>query len=174
MNHTYGERRLRWLPEVEVRQIIARSANPLLLDTVFFYGLRRSEVGLIKRSDVERDGIWITALKRRKPFRQFMPLVEPLKSKLLKYLMSHGHEYLFPGYSGHGVSGEMVAKIWRDAAPKGVSAHVLRHSRAMAFSEKGMPIEDCSYWLRHSSIKSTECYYKISATRAKNIALAMA
>lgn len=129
-------------------------------------------MGLIRREHVEPEGIWITALKRRKGFKQFMPLVEPLKSKLLKHLMGHGAAFLFPGYKGTGISGAMVAHIWRAVYPD-YGPHILRHSRAMVFSEKGMQIESCQWWLRHSSSKATECYYKISATRAMKIAQAM-
>lgn len=172
--YTYGEKRIRWLPDAEVKTIIARSRFPLLLEVVYFYGLRRGEAGLIKREDVHPEGIWITALKRKKDFRQFMPLQGRLKARVFEHLLSHNHPYLFPGYKGTGISGEMVAHIWREVAPKGVGAHTLRHSRAMWFSENHRPIEEAQFWLRHASIKATECYYSISATRAKSIAEAMA
>lgn len=172
-NYTFGEQRIRWLPDAEVRRLISMSSQPTLLETTYFYGLRRSEVGLIMRSDVEPQGIWIHALKRKGDFRQFMPMEGGLKKRILKHLMNHNRQHLFPGYSCKGISGGAVAHIWKQVAP-GIGVHCLRHSRAMWFSENGMPIEDCSYWLRHSSIKSTESYYKISATRARSIAIAMA
>lgn len=173
MNSTFGESPFKWLPDAEVKRLIAKSRFPLLLETVYFYGLRRSEVGLIKREDVTADGIWIHALKRRGDFKQFMPLLPPLKGKILKHLMGHCHSYLFPGYKGNGISGEAVAFIWRQVAP-GVGAHCLRRSRAMWFSENGRSREDCQWWLRQADINSTEPYYTISATRAKSIAIAMA
>ncbi len=172
-NYTFGEKRIKWLPDAEVRRLIAMSDQSVLLGVVYFYGLRRGEVGLIRREDVESQGIWIHALKRKGDFKQFMPLENPLKARVFEHLLSHNKPYLFPGYRGKGISGGAVAATWRRVAP-GTGVHCLRHSRCMWFSENDMPIESASYWLRHASLKSTESYYKISATRAKLIAQAMA
>jgi integrase len=172
MQYVYGQRPFRYLEDKEVRRLIAKSPNPLVLEFVYWFGLRRGEVGLVRRSDVEPNGVWITALKRRKDFRQFMPLEGPLKFKVFEHLLSHQSEYLFPGYSGRGLSGNAVSAIWHKVSPCGV--HILRHSRGQWFSDNGFPIEEASWWLRHSTLKSTECYYSISATRAAKIAKAMA
>jgi integrase len=169
MKTIYGRKAIRYLPDNEIRALIKRSSQPLLLEVMYFYGLRRAEVGLIKSTDVESDGIWITALKRRGNYRQFMPFSDELKNKIQSHLASHNSEYLFPGYNGKGISGTGVAAIWKQVCPE-LSAHGLRHARAMWFSENGLPIEECSWWLRHSSISSTQVYYSISATRAKKIA----
>lgn len=179
MNTTYGQTKLRWLDEGELKKLFSLSGQyRLMFETMYFYGLRRGEVGLLKKSDVEKDTVWITRLKRRGNFRHALPLVGKLQKKLPRIET----EYLFPGYGG-GISGSAVAKAWALIVHKSglyryqepPSVHCLRHSCAMnLFSLKRRPSDECQVWLGHSSLNSTMIYYKIEATRLKSIADEMA
>jgi integrase len=174
---TYGQRSIKYLEDREVRKLISKSANPLLLEFVYYLGLRRGEVSLIRRSDVTEHGVVVTVLKSGRKGgereRYLMPLEGDLRRRILELKLSHQHEYLFPGYKGKGLTGDAIENIWRKVCPDH-GPHVLRHSRAMAMSQAGYSLEECQAWLRHTSINSTQVYYHITASRLKDIAKAMA
>jgi len=179
MNSTFGETKIRWLEQTELKKILAHSGRyRLMFDLMYAYGLRRGEVGLLKKEDGDRDSIWITRLKRKVrgglPFKHCLPLVKGLKGRLAKI----DTEYLFTGYRG-GLSGSAVAKIWENAVHKSglyryrkpPTAHCLRHSCAMTFfALPGRPPEECQSWLGHSALASTMIYYRVEATRLKAVA----
>ena len=178
MQATYGQTQIRWLEEAELKALFELSGPyRLLFETMYFYGLRRGEPGLLKRSDIDGDTLWVSRLKRREGFRHALPLVGKLKKKLVHIETDH----LFPGYGGSGMTGSAVAKAWSNIVHKSgmfryqdqPSAHCLRHSCAMRFSNKGISIEFAKFWLGHASVRSTEVYYDISANRAMEIALAL-
>lgn len=185
MPYSYSNKPFRYLTEDEFKQVIGQvpAKHKTMFWTIFQYGLRRGEVGLIKKSDITREGIWITRVKRRckngTPFRHLLPLNPKLRFRLLQlpegeYRSCH---YLFHGRAGKGLSGEAVAKIWREACCKTIlfrgqtvpSVHCLRHSTAMRFAELGLPPEECQFWLGHANLNSTMVYYAIPASRAKSI-----
>lgn len=177
MEYTFGSQRIKYLTDKEVRRHIAKSANPLLFEFIYYLGLRRGEVGLIRRDDVESRGVWVTVLKSARKGgdreRYFMPLEGGLKRRILELKMSHSHDYLFPGYNGTGITGGAIAKMWNKVC-KSAGVHCLRHSRAVRLYEAGYSAEEAMTWLRHKSIASTLVYYKVTGSRMKSIAQAMA
>jgi len=177
MEYIFGEHLIAWLDENEVYSLIAKSRNPLLLEFIYAYGLRRGEVGLIRREDVGDKSVFIHRLKRKKPpFGEYLPLENKLRERVHAHLKSHNHPFLFPGYNKHGqpqgVSGGTVYQIWKNVFPER-GPHILRHSRAGWQSEHNKPFEECQSWLGHRSATSTAVYYRISAKRFKRMAQEM-
>ena len=136
-----------------------------LLTILFFYGLRASEIGLIKLTDIniEEKCIYINPVKGGVPKRY--DWVNAIEEPLDNWLSIHpGGEFLFPSYNDRGIGRIMVFHIVAEYAKKaGIPAeyqhpHSFRHGCAIYILQQGFTPYQVQKWLRHKSIKSTEVY----------------
>jgi len=153
----------------------------MIFTLIYDYGLRVSELLNLKLSDIDfkNKTIAILPLKYKvKTNKQLFPLLPENENLIKKYLKIRpvtNSKYL------------VVSKIYKDKTVvydkqsrisifqkfqslcviNGIDKqfahpHTLRHSIAFAMAGNGVDIYTASQFLRHSSIKNTEVYYKIN------------
>jgi len=179
MQTTYGSTKLRWLTRDELNKILDHANGArLMFEAIYYYGLRRSEIGLLQPSDIDGESIWITRLKRKGKggrYRHALPLIGRLRKKLSAIKTP----FLFMGYKEKGISGSAVAKAWEGSVHRSglyrynraPTIHCLKHSCCMNFfSLRGRSIEECNAWIGHSALASTAVYYRIEANQLLQLA----
>ncbi len=157
---------------VEMIECTANEKHLLLLMLLYGGGMRPSEVLALLPSDMdsERKLIRIRGSKRRKD--RFVPLPERLLGPLRNYY--RGYEpltFLFEGQtSGKPYSPRSLQAVVRQAAERAgirrpVTARMLRHSCATHLLEAGTDIRYVQVVLGHNSIRTTQRYTHVAATR---------
>lgn len=167
-----------YLPKLEVERFFA-SIGPdsprdrLLFDLMYRYGLRRREVGLLRREHLSEGRIWITRVKGGVSGEY---PVHPVARRLLwAYLSTRadGNPYLFPSRqdTGRPLSASMVYHLFRGYAESAGlpedrrHPHVLRHSIAVHLMNAGWDAADVQDWLGHRDIASTMVYATVTNKR---------
>jgi len=143
------------------------------------YALRRSEVSLLDRSDVHRDGITITLRslkKRRGVVSRTVSLYPEVPRMLDEYLRDRkdSEEALFTTYDGMRMSPDSISAVVRRALervgikPKGSNRNLLRHARASHLRPQGVDIADIKDFLNHERIDTTMIYSHIAPSELQD------
>lgn len=173
--------KIKYLSPAEVRRFLAtiprgHLRDRLLFDLVYHYGLRRSEVCLLRLDDVDLTTGTIYIRRLKGGISKYYPLF-PSTRKLLRTYVDTPKRYwtwnLFPSRQrlGDAISASLVAFLFRgyavtaDLPADKRHVHVLRHSIAMHMTEAGIGVLDVADWLGHASVTSTEVYAHISPHR---------
>lgn len=162
----------------EVQKIIASTNNlkhKTILLLTYGCGLRRSEIGNIKVSDLdsERNLMIIKNAKGKKD--RYVPVSNKLVESLRHYYkMYKPKKYLFETTSGKKYNVETIYKIFRRAflvsgINKQAGIHALRHSYATHLLEAGTDLRYIQEILGHKSSKTTEIYTHVSNKNLSNI-----
>lgn len=149
-----------------------------MFDVMYKYGLRASEVGLLRIKDVkwERNRIKIWRLKGGIS-REYL-LFSDTERHLRAYLNQRENmpeAPLFLSRNNMPISRKTIDwKFRRYAARADLPAdrrhaHTLRHSIAVHMMDAGHTMEDVQFQLGHSSIKSTDRYAAISSRKQRYI-----
>ena len=149
-----------------------------LFGTMYYFGLRASEVGLLLREYVNfrTRRIYIPRLKGGVPGEKVM--TADCRRLLQNYLQSRRDAlpYLFPSRNNQPISRKRIDSLFRHYAtragmpPHKRHAHCLRHSIATHLIDAGQSLEYVQDHLGHRSIQSTGVYAKISDARRERVA----
>jgi integrase/recombinase XerD len=138
-------------------------------------GLRRSEIGNIKLSDVSSDRKLLLIRNAKGSKDRYVPLSDKLVETLRTYYKSYKPKiYLFEPSPGEPYLGETAYKVFKRALDlsgiqKKVGIHSLRHSYATHLLENGTDLRYIQEILGHKSSKTTEIYTHVSNHNISNI-----
>jgi type 1 fimbriae regulatory protein FimB len=149
-----------------------------LFGTMYYFGLRASEVGLLLREYVNfrTRRIYVPRLKRGVPGEKVM--TADCRRLLQSYLQSRSDAlpYLFPSRNAQPISRKRIDALFRHYAqhaelpPHKRHSHCLRHSIATHLIDAGQSLEYVQDHLGHRSIQSTGVYAKISDAKRERVA----
>jgi integrase/recombinase XerD len=169
---------LKYLNEIHLEkffQAVDKSGDrrdQFLFRLILFLGLRVTEAVNLCLSDINFDGFQISIQAAKGGRNRIYDLDGKLWRRLKRWLQSrksyNGHNgYLFPSTQLHDVPlSEQTAKMAfkRYAKQAGLnsdfSIHSLRHSCGIIHAKRGESAIQIMMWLRHRSVKSTECYFE--------------
>lgn len=149
--------------------------HTVMLHMLLYSGLRRGELLALEKSDVDLKNGTITVNKtlcdnHGKPYVQdttkteagerIVPIFEPLKNVLSKYMLSSDNELLFPNERGKYISSNsvnLIMKKIKQAAdlPEEISFHCFRHTFVTDCYKAGIDIKTLQEWVGHSDIQTT-------------------
>ncbi len=149
-----------------------------LFGTMYYFGLRASEVGLLLREYVNfrTRRIYVPRLKSGVPGEKVM--TADCRRLLQSYLQSRrdAFPYLFPSRNARPISRKRIDALFRHYAtqaglpPHKRHSHCLRHSIATHLIDAGQSLEYVQDHLGHRSIQSTGVYAKISDAKRERVA----
>lgn len=162
-----------YLTQAEFRRFLAGIKNErdrALFLLAYSYGLRASEIGLLKREDVdfERQRIRITRLKGSLSGEYLLRREVALALRRYLRTRSDDHPALFLSRLGKPISRrtlDYLMKRYGEKAsipPSKRHFHALKHSIATHFLEAGAKIMFVKDWLGHRSIKNTLIYTQMT------------
>jgi site-specific recombinase XerD len=170
-----------YLTKREVDLFFAQITNlrdRALFGTMYYFGLRASEVGLLLREYVNfrTRRIYIPRLKGGIPGEKVMTI--DCRHLLQSYLQSRRDTlpYLFPSRNSRPISRKRIDALFRRYAtqaglpPHKRHSHCLRHSIATHLLDAGQSLEYVQDHLGHKSIKSTGVYARISDAKRERVA----
>jgi integrase/recombinase XerD len=173
------------LPEIlskdEVRAILKNTRNlkhKAILGTIYFHGLRRSELINLQLKDIDRSRGIINIRQSKGNKDRIVPLdlncIKVIDRYIDKYKPAN---YLFNGQFSEKYSGESIRSILATSVKlahlnKEVNPHKLRHSYATHLLEQGVSLRYIQNILGHSSSTTTEIYTHVSVAKIQNIQIA--
>lgn len=171
-------RSIAYLTRAEVERFFAeipkeRIRDLLVFDLIYRYGLRRTELGLIRLAHLSDGRIWITRIKGG--ISGEYPVHPTTRRRLWAYLHERGSEgtYLVKTRQSRDlpVSPSSVYGWFRtyaaaaDLPEDKRHVHVLRHSIAVHLMNAGSDVADVQDWLGHRDISSTMWYPTVNNKR---------
>lgn len=162
------------LKPATIKKIINAAENPrdrLIIELLYYCGLRRSEVVSIQISniDFERKTIIIHGKGNK---NRIVPVPEDVISELKFYIGNSRRIWLFPAIkkSRAHLVGVMVNRILKKAGQaagivspnprmKSINPHLLRHSAARRLKDNGVPLEAIAAFLGHEKVSITADIY---------------
>jgi len=172
---------LKYLTQEEVSGLFAKikdKRDRALFNVIYKYGLRASEVGLLKIEDVdlERRRVSIRRLKGgvSGEYGIFSDTTRLLKA-YLKERDGDFHSELFLSRKKNAISRKTIDDLFRKYAKKARlpkdkwHAHTLRHSIAVHMLDAGHTQEEVKDQLGHKSIQTTDVYAAISGRKKQQI-----
>jgi site-specific recombinase XerD len=145
-----------------------------LFSTLYFYGLRASEVQLLLVDDIDlvNNRIFIRALKGGISGQH---LLSPIVKKYIKAFLDQKRlrlrtvqKALFLSQKGSPITSTQVYRLFREYARKAKfpedkrHPHVFRHSIAVHMAEGGFDVYQVKEHLRHKKIDNTLVYFQIT------------
>lgn len=185
------------LTENEVRSLIQNVPSPklrnrLLIQFLYFTGLRKSEITEIKLDDLDREDreVTVEAKGGKEHTARWNSQLDPLLDTWIddgyrdSSIYAEDSDYLFLTQQSEKISkrhintiideaaqrADIQDELYKDSAghwQKRVTAHSLRHSYAVHFLDNGGTLEGLKENLGHSFVKTTEIYGEISENRGK-------
>ena len=145
--------------------------NRALFLLAYRHGLRASEVGLLRKDDLDLKALRLV-LHRLKGSHSGTHPLQPDEVKAIKsYLRTRddASPILFPSRRGEPISRRMLDWLMKDyGAAAGIAEskrhfHVLKHSIATHLLEAGADLRFVQDWLGHSNIQNTVIYTFLTA-----------
>jgi integrase len=165
--------------EEEIGKIIGAVENPkhrLILMIAYGYGLRLSEIRILKPEDISLDRRVLTVRQGKGKKDRILMIDEVFLPALEAYLKNgRGKVWLFEGPEpGYRLTARTISLIFEHACQKaGVrrhgGIHGLRHSFATHLMEHGTGLRSIQELLGQGSIKTTEIYTHISSAAISKI-----
>jgi len=146
-------------------------------------GLRAGDIVQLQLGDINWRDAWIhVSGKARRQTR--LPLTQEVGNALVFYLQQGRPQTdsdrvfvrcraPFRPFAAHHAVSAIVDRAIRRAGvtrPSRGAAHLLRHSVATSLLRQGVPLQDISKLLRHSSIQTTQIYAKVDVSSIYQIA----
>lgn len=186
-----------YLTEDEIQQLISNVPSPklrnrLLLQFIYFTGLRVKEVSNIKLKDLDRENgeVEVEVKGGKQHTARWNSQLDPLLDTWLdggyrdSSTFAADSDYLFLSQHSEKISPHQINKIVNRAAERAgiqevlyensagqprrkVTTHTLRHSYAVHFLQNGGTLEGLKENLGHEFVKTTEIYGKITEERGK-------
>ncbi len=168
----------------EVAQLINAASNLMqraLLMTLYGTGMRRTEVSLLKVSDIDSQRMMIRVERGKGGAGRDIPLSPALLEALREYWRwKKPRTYLFPSSEGQRGKGRPISDktVWyactetaRHAGiTKHVTPHTLRHSWATHLLEAGTDLRTIQILLGHGDLETTAKYLHLSQRHLRTVA----
>lgn len=167
------------LKHAEILKIINAASTPrdrIIIELLYFCGLRRSEVVSIQPGDVDLNAGTLR-VRGKGGKERLVPVPGDVCSDIKFYLGKTQRPYLFPAVRlrRSPLAGVAVNRIVRQAAMEagvshpdsrmtGVNPHLLRHSAARRLKAAGAPLEAVAAFLGHENISITAGIYGLMST----------
>ena len=154
---TLNEQEFSRLKETRVEKNPAiHTRNNLLLDFLFYSGVRINELVNIKHADWQTNQLKVHG-KGNKVRYIFLP------EFLIKYLNPAKPDYLFLNQRGLQIKPEYIRWLLKERTvkaqiPKKITPHTFRRSFATLLYQKGAQLMTIQKLLGHSSVQTTEAY----------------
>lgn len=176
----YEEKPRQELTQIELeylRKACETLREKAMIEVLYSTGCRVSELSILKKSDIDWHEKTVHLYGKGKKHRISF-INAKAEVALLEYLKTRedDSEYLFVTERKpyRQVKREGLEKIVRKISnraslniTKHVTPHVLRHTTASTAMQNGMPVQDISKLLGHSSINTTMIYAKTSLEEVK-------
>lgn len=145
-----------------------------IFSTMYYYGLRAGEVGLleVEHVDLENNRIFIKALKGGISGQH---LLNPQVKRYIKAYLEQQRlkkrtlqKALFLSQKDHPITSTQIYRLFQRYAKKAKfpedkrHPHVFRHSIAVHMAEGGFDIYNVKEHLRHKKIENTLVYFQIT------------
>lgn len=118
-------------------------------------GLRCHEIAALRRSDLLAGArAWRVVVKGKGGRRRGVPIMTVLAATI----RSSPTEYVFPGNDDGHLSPAYVSKLISRALPRGVTAHMLRHTFATDALRRRRNLRAVQVLLGHASVATTQIY----------------
>jgi len=132
----------------------------LIVKTLGYTGLRRSELLSLKCQDIKGDFLFIYHAKGNRD--RVVPLIKSLKNELTDYITKNS---LLPADRCFPIGPNRLARMVREAAARaglsGITPHQLRHFFATRLIEKGAELTKVKELLGHEDISTTALYIDV-------------
>jgi site-specific recombinase XerD len=167
----------------EVARLIDAAGNltqRALLMTLYGTGMRRTEVSLLKVSDIDSRRMMIRVERGKGGAGRDLPLSPALLETLREYWRwKKPRTYIFPSSTGHHgpdkpISDKTVWYACKEAAlhariTKHVTPHTLRHSWATHLLEAGTDLRTIQVLLGHVDLETTARYLHLSQQHLQTV-----
>ena len=141
-----------------------------ILSLAYSVALRRSDVLNLKISDIDSQNMQIKINQGKSNKDAYLPLSQTCLDVLRVYYKQYKPKnYLFEGQTREQYSGESLNKIAKKYFGDQYHFHNIRHSTATHLLNKGVDISFIQKLLRHSDIKTTMIYLKITTRDLNNL-----
>ena len=171
--------RSRSLPKVmsktEVRRVLESIRNlkhRMAFETIYAYGLRRSELLNLKLEHIDSKRGMISILNAKGKKDRMLPISRKWLEKARDYYKSYQPKVFFieGQRSGKGIAAASLQKVFSRALEtckiqRSFTIHCLRHSYATHLLESGTDLRYIQELLGHKSIETTMIYTHIVASR---------
>lgn len=137
----------------------------LMITMMLYLGIRRGEVVKIEVSDIDGNHILIRGKGKK---QRVLALNEEIMYLLSEYLPQYNNKYLFVSERGqHQLSEESVRLIFNEALElsginperaKLLTPHKLRHTAAVNYVSKNIPLNVIQVILGHENTQTTQIY----------------
>lgn len=130
-------------------------------------GLRRTEIAVVHRDDVQRAiGGW-TLLVHGKGGKERVLEIEDEFARAILDACDPDSGWLFPGRIDGHLSGQRVGNLISRLLPAGQSTHGLRHRFAVTTHEATGDVRIVQELLGHESLSTTQMYLPVSTSRKR-------
>ena len=169
-----------WFSQEEIKRLFhcpALSSRNLLLMKVSYYGgLRISEALKSKKEEYRNESYAYLLIREQKTDKinwEAQPIPETVFAEVMRYCNDNNirtQDYIFQSNRNKPLSYNMAYKMVKKSCKqcridKSITTHSFRRSRATHLLDKGISIYKISNFLRHSNIKTTQLYLKLSKKR---------
>ena len=155
---------------------IKNTKHKMALETIYAYGLRRSELLNLKLQHIDTRRGMISIINSKGKKDRALPISQRWLEKVKSYYRANKPEvYLIEGqFPGRSITAGSLQKIFERALEKSkikksYTIHCLRHSFATHLLENGTDLRYIQELLGHKSSKTTEIYTHVSNKSLKNI-----
>jgi integrase len=172
---------IHYLTQEELKALLnalTSKRDQALFRLAYTYGLRASEVGLLRREDIDFERLKIRIQRVKGSISSEYPLKPEVAKALKKYLRTRkdNSPTLFPSRQGDPISRrtlDYLIKRYGEKAgiPKAKRHfHTLKHSIAVHLLEACMDIMFVKDWLGHKHIKNTMVYAQLTSRTRDELA----
>lgn len=141
-----------------------------ILSLAYSVALRRSDVLNLRISDIDSQSMQIKINQGKGNKDAYLPLSQTCLYILRRYYIQYKPKnYLFEGQNKEQYSGESLNQIVKRYFGKQYHFHNIRHSTATHLLNKGVDISFIQKLLRHSDVKTTMIYLKITTRDLNNL-----
>lgn len=128
-----------------------------ILYFVFYLGIRRRELQLIKRKDIDMQNRTVKITDAKNSHERIVPLPKIVLPYLRDYFISEAEKTNAFNAGGSTLS-YICSELNQNIDSVRLHSHSFRHSMATHYMKKGIKLQTLQYLLGHSSILSTMVY----------------
>ena len=165
---------IHYLTQEELKELlrnVTSKRDMALILLSYSYGLRASEVGLLRREDIDFERLKIRITKVKGSISAEYPLRPEVARALKKYLRTRkdNSPILFPSKRGLPINRRTLDYMMKKYGEKAEIPqekrhfHVLKHSIATHLLDAGADIMFVKDWLGHKNIRNTIVYSQLTS-----------
>lgn len=155
---------------------IKNAKHKMAFETIYAYGLRRSELLNLKLQHIDSKRRIISIINSKGKKDRTLPISKRWLEKVKSYYFAYKPKvYLIEGrFEGESIAAASLQEVFRTTLKiskikKPYTIHCLRHSFATHLLENGTDLRYIQELLGHKSSKTTEIYTHVSKESLKNI-----